>query len=326
MVSSQTIPVVDLARFVDGDAADQRAFVAAFGLALTEWGFVAVERHGLDRAALRGTFSAIEELFALPDEVKRRFEDPDGGRQRGYTSFGRERAKDRDVADIKEFWHVGPELAVDHPMASRVQPNLWPDDVFPALRPLATRLWQSMFGVASVLLRALARYLDADEGELLRMIDGGNTILRMIHYPPPHEAAEIGEGAVWAAAHEDINLITLLPEATEPGLELLRRDGTWMPITPIPGQLIADTGDMFQRLTNWVIPSTTHRVLAPPGVRTHRYSMPFFVHPVPDHVLTPLPGFVGEGRPRRWPDVTAEQYLVERLRDNGVAHDGRAAG
>ncbi|TNF31888.1 MAG: isopenicillin N synthase family oxygenase [Deltaproteobacteria bacterium] len=323
-MAEQTIPVVDLARFLDGDAADQRAFVAALGEALTEWGFVAVERHGLDLAALASTFAAIKSLFDLPDEVKRRFEDPAGGRQRGYTSFGRERAKGRDVADIKEFWHVGPELAADHPMAGRIQPNLWPDDVLPALRPAATRLWASMHGVAAVLLRALARFLDAEEGALLRMVDGGNTILRMIHYPPPHEAEPVGEGAVWAAAHEDINLMTLLPEATEPGLELLRRDGTWLPVTPIPGQLIADTGDMFQRLTNGAIPATTHRVLAPPGIRSHRYSMPFFVHPVPDQVLAPLPGFVSDARPRRWADITAEAYLGERLRDNGVAHDGRA--
>lgn len=322
-MAEQTIPVVDLARFVSGDAADQQAFVAALGHAITEWGFVAVERHGLDHRALEETFTAIRALFALPGEIKRRYEDPAGGRQRGYTSFGRERAKDRDVGDIKEFWHVGPELPADHPLAARIQGNRWPDDALPALRPAATRLWTSMHGVAAVLLRALARFLGAEEDAFVRMTDGGNTILRMIHYPPPHEAEPVGEGAVWAAAHEDINLITLLPEATEPGLELLRRDGRWLPIAPIPGQLIADTGDMFQRLTNGAIPSTTHRVLAPPGVRSHRYSMPFFVHPAPDHVLASLPGFVTAERPRRWPDVTAEGYLRERLLDNGVAHDGR---
>lgn len=320
-MSEQTIPVVDLQRFVAGDRDDQRAFVAALGEAIVEYGFAAIERHDLDRAAVDGTFAAIRALFALPDEVKRRFEDPDGGRQRGYTSFGREKAKDRDVPDMKEFWHVGPDLAPDHAYADRIQDNLWPDDVLPGLRPVASRLWHSMHATAAVLLRALARFLGAEEDAFVTMVDGGNTILRMIHYPPPTVAAP--EGAVWAAAHEDINLITLLPEATEPGLELLRRDGTWLPVTPVRGQLIADTGDMMQRLTNGVLPSTTHRVLAPPGHRTDRYSMPFFVHPRPDEVLRPMPGFVTADNPRRWPDVTAEAYLFERLRDNGVAHDGR---
>jgi len=316
-VAEQTIPIVDMARFLDGDADDQRAFVAALGEAIVEYGFVAVDRHGVDRRALDGTRAAMRELFALPAEVKRRYEDPAGGRQRGYTSFGQEHARDSAVPDVKEFWHLGPELPADHPQRPHLPQNVWPVEL-PAFRDVATALWRSLDRVAVGLLRALARFLDADEAEFVRMIDGGDTLLRLIHYPPP-APSDAEQGAVWSAAHEDINLITLLPEATEPGLELLTRDGRWLPITPVRGQLIADTGDMMQRLTNGRLPSTTHRVLAPPGARTHRYSTPYFVHPSPDWPLDALPSCVSSANPARWPAVTAREYLFERLREIGVA-------
>lgn len=311
----QTIPVVDLERFRAGDRDDQRAFVAQLGRALTEFGFVAVENHHTGREAIDGAYAAVRALFALPADVKARYEDPASGRQRGYTSLGTEHAKYHNVPDLKEFWHVGPEVTPAESAVLRVPCNLWPTEL-PQLRSAALELWRREHEVARVLLRAIARFLDADEDAFLAMIEGGNTVLRMIHYPAPDEAVE--PGAVWAAAHEDINLITLLCEATDPGLELLTRDGTWLPITPIRGQLIADTGDMMERLTNGLLPSTTHRVLAPQGARKSRYSMPFFVHPRPEHVLTPLPGMVTEARPRRWEDITAEAYLFERFREIGT--------
>lgn len=316
-MSSQTIPVVDLRRFLEGDTDDQRAFVAALGHALVEYGFVAVEEHGVARPTLEAAYREVKALFALPAEVKRRYEDAAVGRQRGYTSFGLERAKDTAVPDLKEFWHVGPELDVTHPQFARVPPNLWPAEL-PGFRDAALGLWTGLDRVAVTLLRAIARYLDADEHELVRMIDGGNTVLRVIHYPAP-DPSDAAKGAVWSAAHEDINLITLLPEATEPGLELLTRDGRWLPIMPIPGQLIADTGDIMLRLTNGFIPATTHRVVASPDVTRERYSMPYFVHPTPDYLLRPLTSCVTPANPRRYPDITAHDFLFERLRANGVA-------
>ena len=186
--------------------------------------------------------------------------------------MGREHAKDSTVSDLKEFWHVGPELSKDHPLRQRVPPNVWPTEV--ALEGPAMQLFHSLDACGAMLPRAIARYLDADEEQFAQMINGGNSVLRAIRYPSPQEQAPT-PGQVWAAAHEDINLITPFPEATEPGLELLQRDGTWLPITPVPGQLIADSGDMLQRLTNGRFRSTTHRVKAPLNADGPRYSMPF---------------------------------------------------
>lgn len=324
----QNIPVADLHTFVHGDAADQQRFVATLGQSLVEYGFVAIENHGVDATALAGTFDQTRRLFELPVEDKLRYEVLEGGRQRGYTSFGKEHAKDQHVPDMKEFWHIGPELDAAHPLRARIPDNLWPADL-PDFKREALALYASLFSCGQHLIRAIARFLGADEAEFMRMIDGGNTILRLIRYPAPGEV-EVPEGAVWAAAHEDINLITLLPEASDPGLQLLRRDGTWLDIHPIKGQLIADSGDMLQRLTNGVIPSTTHRVLQPRHAKGPRYSIPFFVHPRPDYLLTPLPGTVTEKNPRRWPDITAHGYLMERINELGLTtaqgHAGRYKG
>ena len=316
MTAAQTIPVVDLRAFLYGDAADQAAFSKALGDSLVEYGFVAVENHAVDAVALRDSYAAIRRLFDLPTEAKLRYELPETGRQRGYTSFGKEHAKYHNVPDLKEFWHIGPQLMPSHPTFGRMPENVWPSEV-PEFRGAGLALWSSLHLSAIALLRAIARYLGADEGEFTRMVDGGNTILRLIRYPASGEV-EIPEGAVWAAAHEDINLITLLPEATDPGLELLTRDGKWLPINPVPGQLIADSGDMLQRLTNGLIPSTTHRVMAPRVARNPRYSIPFFVHPHPDYQLSPLPQCVTPENPRRWDDITAEGYLLERIREIGL--------
>lgn len=322
---SQNIPVVDLHQFVHGDASAQATFVATLGQSLVEYGFVAVENHGVDAEALAGTYRELKRLFDLPAATKLGYEVPEGGRQRGYTSFGKEHAKHTDVPDMKEFWHIGPELDEAHPLRARIPDNLWPADL-PDFKREALALYASLFACGQHLIRAIARFLGADEAEFMRMIDGGNTILRLIRYPAPGEV-EVPEGAVWAAAHEDINLITLLPEATDPGLQLLRRDGTWLDIAPVKGQLIADSGDMLQRLTNGRIPSTTHRVLQPRHAAGPRYSMPFFVHPQPDYVLAPLGQCVSAENPRRWEDITAEGYLMERIREIGLTtaqgHAGR---
>jgi isopenicillin N synthase-like dioxygenase len=312
----QTIPVVDLHQFTEGDAGEQAAFTQALGEALVEYGFVAVENHGVDPQALDATYTAMSEVFRLPDLAKEAYEDRGGGNQRGYTALGREHAKGQTICDLKEFWHVGPELSDAHPLRARIPPNVWPREV--ALKDPAMRLFHSLDACGSLLLRAIARYLRADEEAFAHMVDGGNSVLRAIRYPGPDEVQSV-PGQLWAAAHEDINLLTLLPEATEPGLELLQRDGTWLPIMPVRGQLIADSGDMLQRLTNGLFPATTHRVVAPPEAQGPRYSMPFFQHPHPDQLLSPVASCVNPANPRRWADITAEGYLWQRLEEIGLS-------
>ena len=324
-MSQQSIPVVDLDRFVRGDASQQAGFVQQLGQALSEYGFVAVDHPGLDASALAGTQAALKRLFDLPASTKRAFDAPDGGRQRGYSSFGREPDPDGTAPDRKEFWHIGPELDESDPLRDRIPRNVWPMQV-PEFRIQSLALFQSLLACGHHLLAAIARFLDADEAAFMAMIEGGNTILRLIRYPAPGEG-EVSDGGVWAAPHEDINLITLLPEPSETGLQILCRDGSWLDVAPVSGQLIADAGDMLQRLTNGLIPSTTHRVLQPSRARGPRYAMPFFVHPQPDYVLAPLPRCLTEDNPRRWEDITAEGYLLERVREIGLTtaqgHAGR---
>ena len=311
----QTIPVVDLEAWRSGDL----SFAQELGQALEEYGFVAVENHGVQAATRAEALAQVQALFDLSDAAKTRYERPQHGRQRGYTPRGVERAKNVSVGDLKEFWHIGPEL-VDHPeLASRIGANVWPEEL-PEFKPAMLSFYAELEQCGSALFEALAHYLNVPPDTFTTMLEGGNTVLRSIHYPKPASALT-QSGAVWAAAHEDINMMTLLSEATQPGLELLTRKGEWLPIHPVPGQLIADTGDMFQRLTNGRFPATTHRVVAPPEQRSARYSMPFFIHPHPDTVLTPLAACVGHSGGLRYEQISAHEYLRNRLRANQVLRE-----
>lgn len=304
----QTIPVVHFERLSDPS---QRAdFINELGDALRHFGFAAVEGHGVDGALLRRNYELFEALFALPDDVKKRYEFPERGRERGYTSFGIEHAKDSAKPDLKEFWHYGRQGADGR------RQNVWPAEI-PELRDNATKLFAAMEGVALELLGAISLYLGAAEETIPRIARGGNSIVRVIHYPVCDGFDE--PGVMRAAQHEDINLLTLLPEATQSGLELLTAEGEWLPIPSLPGQLIVDTGDMMQRLTNDYIPARTHRVVNPDGVATDRYSMPFFCHPRPEASLAVLPQCLRPGDQPHYAPATADEYLQERLREIGVA-------
>lgn len=299
------IPTIDIR---DLDNPDRRAAcVRAIGEGLEAFGFIAVEHHGVDVDLLDRSYATAAGTFALPDAVKRQYEAPAIGRQRGYTGFGVEKAKDREQPDLKEFWHVGRELAADHPLRGRLPDNLFPGEV-PVFRDVFLELFGALEGVALRLLNAIEAHLALPEGTLSALTRDGNSVLRIIHYPPL--GADAPPGALRAAEHEDINLITILPVSTQPGLELLTRDGRWMAVNPPPGVLVCDTGDMMQLLTAGRIPATTHRVVNPPDDDgTSRYSMPFFCHPHPDAILAPLDG----GTP-----VRAHDFLMERLIANGV--------
>lgn len=310
----QTIPVVDLRDFIEGDAAAKAAFAQKIGAALQDLGFVAIEGHGVETDLIYKNYELFKAFFELPLEAKQKYENVEGGRQRGYTSFGVEHAKNNKKADLKEFWHLGRDLAEDHPLFNRIPQNPWPEQI-PELAQQARELYKAMETSASTMLRAISLYLGHEEDFLPNMVKDGNSIIRVIHYPVCDGFDE--PGVMRAAEHEDINLITLLPEATESGLELLNHDGEWMPIYSLPGQMIVDAGDMLARITNNFIPATTHRVVNPKGTPSARYSMPFFVHPHPDQVLDVLPGCRKEGEeiPAA---ITAEEFLFSRLREIGL--------
>ena len=312
----QTIPVVNLKDFRGDDAQTREAFIQTLGDGIRTFGFVAVEGHGVDTELVRRNYALYRSFFALDEGTKAQYEDPATGRQRGYTSFGVEHAKDSDTPDLKEFWHLGRELPADHALAERLPKNVWPSEV-PELEEASQSLFQAMERCAMDLLEALSIYLGEPAERLPTIARDGNSIIRVIHYPACEGFTE--DGAVRAAQHEDINLITLLPEATEGGLEILTRDGEWMPIHAIPGQLVVDSGDMLKRLTNDTIPATTHRVVNPSDQTSSRYSMPFFVHPHPDCRLDVLESCLAEGEEPRYAPMTADEYLKERLKAIGVA-------
>ncbi|MEM6867980.1 MAG: 2-oxoglutarate and iron-dependent oxygenase domain-containing protein, partial [Cyanobacteria bacterium P01_C01_bin.121] len=304
---------LDLQDFTSGKNVD--AFVEAFGQALEEYGFFALANHGVEQRTINAAYGAAEAFFALPDNTKNQYEIAELQGQRGFTRFGTEHAKDSSAPDLKEFWHVGREQPTANPVS--YPDNIWPREV-PHFRPVMATLFEQLEACASELMRACAQYLNQPENFFSTQISEGQTILRVIHYPPVSE--EVTPNSQRAAPHEDINLITLLCEATSPGLELLTRDGQWLPIQTLPGQIIVDTGDMLQSLSNGLLKSTTHRVVNPNSSRDRRFSMPFFVHPRPEFDLTPLPECVTRtGGERLYPAQTAGEYLQQRLKEIGLS-------
>ncbi|QDG52346.1 isopenicillin N synthase family oxygenase [Persicimonas caeni] len=316
MTVEQTIPVVNLADYDSDDPEVREAFVKKFGEGLNDLGFVAVEGHGVPQELIDRNYELFEEFFALDEETKGKYEQPDSGRQRGYTPFGMEHAKDNEKPDLKEFWHVGREFDADSPLAKRMPQNVWPDEL-PAFRDNTLALYDALEASAHKMLAAISEYLGQPKDFIPSKAQDGNSIIRIIHYPVCDGFDEPGQ--MRAAEHEDINLITLLPAATDSGLEILTRDGEWLPVPSLEGQLIVDTGDMMKRLTNDVIPATTHRVVNPEGEPEPRYSMPFFVHPHPDASLEVIADCVPEGEEPKYEPTTADEYLQERLRAIGVA-------
>lgn len=309
------IPVIDLRHYRSADLDAHQAFVKTLGDGLKEFGFVSIEGHGVDQSLIEEVYDLFKAFYALDPVVKQAYEGATGG-ERGYTSFGKEHAKDQKLPDLKEFWHVGQELPADHPLAAVYTPNVWPSEI-PGLRDKVMQLYNALQDSSYVMLQALAEYFELPINTFSDMVKDGNHILRAIHYPPL--GPEAPDGAVRAAAHEDINMITILCEATSSGLEILTHDGEWVAIEALSGQFVVDSGDMLARVTNGVIPATTHRVVNPPSERnTERYSLPFFVHPYPDCDLTVLPAFTGADNPAKWPPITADQFLKQRLREIGL--------
>lgn len=280
------------------------------GCSFEEYGFAVVSDHGIDQNLIARAEAAMRAFFALPEEVKRHYHRTGQAGARGYTPFRVEQAKGAIVQDLKEFWHVGRDLPPGHRHAQFMRPNVWPDEL-PDFRPLMQDLYLAFEWTGRRILSAIALYLGEDELFFEDSVRDGNSVLRLLHYPPVEEDSD---GAIRAAAHEDINTITLLLGAEEAGLELLARDGHWLPVSPPPGALAVNIGDMLQRLTAGRLRSTTHRVVNPAGkaARRSRYSLPFFLHFRPDFLIDPL--YEGGEEP-----ITAQDYLMQRLREIKLA-------
>lgn len=300
-----------------GRREDPSGFARAMGESYERFGFAIVRDHGLDATLIARALDATKAFFALPEDVKRRYRLEGQAGQRGYIPFGVEAAKNADKVDLKEFWHVGRELPPGHRYRSYMPENVWPAEIG-SFREDLYGLYQALDAMGGELLQSIALFLELPENFFATATRDGNSVLRLLHYPPTPPNPE----GVRAAAHEDINVITLLLGAEEAGLQLQTREGAWLDVNPPEGALVVNVGDMLQRLSNNVLPSTTHRVVNPAPERAHlpRYSIPFFLHFAPDYLIETAPTRISAANPNHYPTpITAHDFLFERLREIRLA-------
>jgi len=313
------IPSLDLADFISGDESKKQKFVAELGAAYNNIGFVAIKNHFLTDDLSAQLYDQIKKFFALPDATKQHYEIPGLAGQRGYIGKGKEHAKGRNTGDLKEFYHIGQLVEDDDPIKKEYPDNVWPTEL-PAFKEVGLEVYKRLEKTGVYMLRAIALYLGLPENYFDAKVKHGNSILRPIHYYPIENPDAVPADAVRAAEHGDINLITLLMGASADGLQVLRRDGKWIPITALPEQLVVNVGDMLERLTNKKLKSTIHRVVNPPRAEMNkpRYSIPFFMHPRSEMSLAALPSCVDAENPKLWDDITAGVFLDQRLAEIGL--------
>ena len=312
----KNIPSVDLADFTEGNKETKAAFVKELGKAYEEIGFVAVKNHGLSDELCAELYAQVKGFFTLSKEEKEAYEIEGLAGQRGYVSFGKEHAKNKNEGDLKEFWHFGQTVEDNDPIKEEYPDNVQVSEL-PKFNTVGKEVYQKLEATGREMLRAIALHLNLDENYFDAKIHNGNSILRPIHYPPiTHEPKD----AVRAAEHEDINLITLLMGASADGLQVLNKSGELISVTALPDQIVVNVGDMLQRLTNNKLKSTTHRVVNPPREKwgTSRYSIPFFLHPRSEVSLNCLPSCISESNPKNFSDITAGEYLEQRIIELGL--------
>ncbi len=307
------IPSLDISDFTSGDPARKAQFVQDLGTAFNNIGFVCIKNHGLSEDLRLKLYDSVKHFFTQSDEIKKKYEFSELSGQRGYIGKGKETAKGFKVADLKEFYHVGqPQPEGDMPH------NIFPEEI-PEFKEYTLKVYETFEHTGKTLLQAIALYLGLDEAYFEDKVRNGDSILRALHYFPLNPDT-VPDGAVRAAAHGDINLITLLMGASAEGLEVLRRDGKWIGITALPDQIVVNVGDMLDRLTNHNLKSTIHRVVNPPRekMNTSRFSIPFFMHPRADMNLACLESCIDINHPKLYVDMTAGEFLTERLIELGL--------
>ncbi|NNC94844.1 MAG: isopenicillin N synthase family oxygenase [Chitinophagales bacterium] len=310
------IPSVDLSQYISGNSEARAEFVKKLGEAYEDVGFVAVNNHGIPQELIDSFYNYVEKFFSMDYDNKSQYEIPGLAGQRGYTSFGKEHAKGSDAPDLKEFWQIGQEVKGDDPIKNQYPDNVKVSEI-PEFTEQGRYLYSAFEEAGSHLLKAIAVFLGLEENYFDDKIYNGNSILRAIHYPP---ITQEPKSAIRAEQHEDINLITLLVGASADGLQLLNMQNEWINISAPPGFIVVNVGDMLQRLTNNRLRSTTHRVVNPPKEKwhTHRYSIPFFLHPRSEMSLECLDSCVDEENPLQYESITAGEYLEERLIEIGL--------
>lgn len=318
-MSTVNIPRLNLDSYVNGDTAQRKQFSDDIGKAFNETGFVTITNHGLSKELIDNLYKQVKTLFALPDDVKAKYEIPGLAGQRGYTGKGKETAKGFKVPDLKEFWQIGQTVTDGDPVKDEYPENVMVEEL-PEFNEVTLEVYRKLETAGKSILKAIAIYLGLDEDYFDKHVHNGNSILRTLHYFGIEDPDSLPADAVRAGAHEDINLITLLIGASADGLELLTRENTWFPVSAHGEDVVVNVGDMLQRLTNGKLKSTTHRVVNPPRelMKNSRFSVPFFLHPRSDMDLTSLPSTIDAEHPKQFSDMTAGEYLDERLREIGL--------
>lgn len=313
-MNTQKIPSIDLSDFLSEDEKLKAEFVESLGMAFTDIGFIAIKNHGIPEKIIEKLYQKLKEFFNLPLSDKQKYELEENGGQRGYTSFGKEHAKNSSQGDLKEFWHFGQDINKNSTNEENYPKNIYVEEI-PDFLTTGIEAYKSFEKAGSTILKALALYIGLDENYFDEFVKGGNSILRPIHYPPIKNPQT---NAVRAGEHEDINLITLLVGASADGLQVLNKNGEWISVTTVKDHIVVNVGDMLQRLTNGKLKSTTHRVINPVGAKVSesRYSIPFFLHPISSMKLNCLEECIVDKK--NYEDITAGKYLTERLRELGL--------
>lgn len=309
------VPELNHIDLVKGTNLEKQRFIDDFYNGLVEYGFIVLNPYDFSFDLIDSAYDKFKQFFELPLDTKMKYFGDNGG-QRGYVPRLVEHAKNSKNPDLKEFWHIGRELRPDsrYKQTSHYPDNIWPDDLVSDFKQVGLAVYDQLDLVATSLFHSLSESLNVPKSYFEDMIHEGNSILRTIHYPPLKEFTE--KDSIRAGAHEDINLITLLVGATDAGLELLDRDGQWLAVPSLPNQIVVDSGDMLSRITNEVIPATTHRVVNPDQSTSERYSMPFFCHPHADAELNCIPSCIGSGK--KYEDILAKDFLTQRLIEIGI--------
>ncbi len=309
------VPELNHIDLIKGTNLEKQRFIDDFYNGLVDYGFVVLNPYDFSFDLIDNAYDKYKEFFNLPLATKMKYFGDNGG-QRGYVPRLVEHAKNSKNPDLKEFWHIGRELDNNNPyFATKNYPsNIWPNQEIPNFKKVGLAVYNQLDQVATSLFHSLAHSLNVPQTYFEEMTKNGNSILRTIHYPPLKEFTE--QDSIRAGAHEDINLITLLVGATDGGLELLDRDGKWLSVPSLPNQIVVDSGDMLSRISNEVIPATTHRVINPDHSTKERYSMPFFCHPHANAELNCIPSCIGSGK--KYDNILAKDFLIQRLIEIGV--------
>jgi isopenicillin N synthase-like dioxygenase len=318
-MSTPYIPCLDLGSYINGSEEQRKNFSDQLGRAFNDSGFVTITNHGVSQELIDKLYETIKAAFSLTAEQKKQYEMPELAGQRGYTSPGKETAKGAKTADLKEFWQIGQEVTDGDPIKAQYPDNVYLNE-FPEFNTITREIYQKLESNGKHLLEAIATYLGLESNYFDQHVHNGNSILRALHYFPIENPEAMPDDAVRAGAHEDINLITLLIGASADGLEVLTRSNEWLPIKAHHSDIVVNVGDMLQRLTNNKLKSTTHRVVNPPRelMKNSRFSVPFFLHPRSDMDLTSLESCIDAEHPKAYSDMTAGEYLNERLSEIGL--------